>query len=130
MANGFPDAITFDMGGTSTDVCLVLDGAPGAGRASGRWAASRSGCPSLDVHTIGAGGGSIAALDPGGALRGRARAAPAPCPGPACYGRGGTEPTVTDADLVAGRIPAGAALRRARPARRRRRRGGARPGRA
>jgi N-methylhydantoinase A/oxoprolinase/acetone carboxylase beta subunit len=62
--------------------------------------------PSLDVHTIGAGGGSIARLDAGGALTVGPRSAGA-VPGPACYGRGGTEPTVTDADLVLGRIPAG-----------------------
>jgi N-methylhydantoinase A/oxoprolinase/acetone carboxylase beta subunit len=65
--------------------------------------------PSLDVHTIGAGGGSIAAVDPGGALTVGPRSAGAR-PGPACYGHGGTEPTVTDANLVAGRLPAGAAL--------------------
>jgi N-methylhydantoinase A/oxoprolinase/acetone carboxylase beta subunit len=105
IANGFPDAVTFDMGGTSTDVCLVLDGAPAP-------AAQRSvgghpvRFPSLDIHTIGAGGGSIAALDPGGALVVGPRSAGA-LPGPACYGRGGVDPTVTDADLAAGRIPAG-----------------------
>jgi N-methylhydantoinase A/oxoprolinase/acetone carboxylase beta subunit len=60
--------------------------------------------PSLDVHTIGAGGGSIAALDPGGALVVGPQSAGAQ-PGPACYGRGGRRPTVTDADVVAGRIP-------------------------
>ena len=67
VANGFPDAITFDMGGTSTDVCLVLDGAPApaAQRSVGGYPVR---FPSLDIHTIGAGGGSIAALDPGGAL--------------------------------------------------------------
>lgn len=105
IANGFPDAITFDMGGTSTDVCLVVDGAPAP-------AAQRSvgghpvRFPSLDIHTIGAGGGSIAGLDPGGALVVGPRSAGA-LPGPACYGFGGMAPTVTDADLVAGRIPAG-----------------------
>jgi N-methylhydantoinase A/oxoprolinase/acetone carboxylase beta subunit len=60
--------------------------------------------PSLDIHTIGAGGGSIARVDPGGALAVGPRSAGAD-PGPACYGRGGTEPTVTDADLMLGRIP-------------------------
>jgi N-methylhydantoinase A/oxoprolinase/acetone carboxylase beta subunit len=65
--------------------------------------------PSLDVHTIGAGGGSIAAIDPGGALVVGPQSAGAD-PGPACYGRGGDRPTVTDADLVAGRIPAEAAF--------------------
>src|SRR5207342_2762771 len=65
--------------------------------------------PALDIHTIGAGGGSIAAIDAGGALTVGPRSAGA-VPGPACYGRGGTEPTVTDADLVAGRIPSDAAF--------------------
>jgi N-methylhydantoinase A/oxoprolinase/acetone carboxylase beta subunit len=65
--------------------------------------------PALDVHTIGAGGGSIARVDAGGALVVGPRSAGA-VPGPACYGRGGTEPTVTDADLVLGRIPADAAF--------------------
>jgi N-methylhydantoinase A/oxoprolinase/acetone carboxylase beta subunit len=107
-ANGFPDAVTFDMGGTSTDVCLILGGAPApaAEREVGGFTVR---FPSLDVHTIGAGGGSIAAVDPGGALAVGPRSAGA-APGPACYGRGGTQPTVTDADLVAGRIPAGAAF--------------------
>ena len=107
-AAGFPDAVTFDMGGTSTDVCLVLDGRPEpAGERTVAGLPVR--LPSLDVHTIGAGGGSIARVDPGGALAVGPRSAGA-APGPACYGLGGVEPTVTDADLVAGRIPAGAAL--------------------
>ncbi len=108
VANGFSDAITFDMGGTSTDVCLVLDGepAPAAQRSVGGYAVR---FPSLDIHTIGAGGGSIAHVDPGGALLVGPGSAGA-MPGPACYGRGGTSPTVTDADLVAGRIPASAAF--------------------
>ena len=108
VAAGFPDAVTFDMGGTSTDVCLVIDGTPEP-------AAQRNAAgfpirlPALDIHTIGAGGGSIARIDPGGALVVGPRSAGAD-PGPACYGRGGTEPTVTDADLVAGRIPEDAAF--------------------
>ena len=104
-ANGFSDAITFDMGGTSTDVCLVLDGqpAPAAQREVGGYTVR---FPSLDIHTIGAGGGSVARIDAGGALVVGPRSAGA-VPGPACYGRGGTEPTVTDADLAAGRIQAG-----------------------
>ncbi len=102
VANGRPDAITFDMGGTSTDVCLVLDGRPEP--AAAREVAGFSvRMPSVDVHTIGAGGGSIAALDDGGALTVGPRSAGA-VPGPACYGHGGTHPTVTDADLVAGRL--------------------------
>ncbi len=101
-ASGFADAVTFDMGGTSTDVCLVLDGeaAPAGDRVVGGQPIRQ---PSLDVHTIGAGGGSIAALDAGGALTVGPRSAGA-VPGPACYGLGGTDPTVTDADLVAGHL--------------------------
>ncbi len=103
VAAGFPDAVTFDMGGTSTDVALVLDGEPSpAGERDVGGYPIR--LPSLDVHTIGAGGGSIASIDPGGALVVGPRSAGA-VPGPACYGRGGEAPTVTDADLVAGRIP-------------------------
>ena len=107
-ANGHPDAVTFDMGGTSTDVCLVLGGQPAP-------AAEREidGYPvrvmSLDVLTIGAGGGSIARLDSGGALTVGPQSAGAK-PGPACYGLGGTAPTVTDANLLCERIPAGAAM--------------------
>ncbi|HUS61241.1 MAG TPA: hydantoinase/oxoprolinase family protein, partial [Acidimicrobiales bacterium] len=102
-AAGFADAVTFDMGGTSTDVCLVLGGSPSPAseREVGGFPVRK---PSLDIHTIGAGGGSIAWTDSGGALRVGPRSAGAD-PGPACYGRGGMEPTVTDADLVAGRIP-------------------------
>jgi len=103
-ACGFPDAVTFDMGGTSTDVCLVLDGRP-APAAQREIAGLPVRLPALDIHTIGAGGGSLARMDAGGALRVGPESAGA-VPGPACYGRGGTEPTVTDADLVAGRIPA------------------------
>jgi N-methylhydantoinase A/oxoprolinase/acetone carboxylase beta subunit len=108
LANGFRDAITFDMGGTSTDVCLIQDGAPApaAERHVGGYTVR---FPSLDIHTIGAGGGSLASIDPGGALVVGPQSAGAD-PGPACYGRGGTRPTVTDADLAAGRIPAGAAF--------------------
>ena len=108
VACGWPDALTFDMGGTSTDVCLVRGGAPDP-------AAERSAAglpvrlPSLGIHTIGAGGGSLAAIDPGGALRVGPASAGA-VPGPACYGLGGTAPTVTDADLVLGRIPGGSPL--------------------
>ena len=107
-ANGWPDAVTFDMGGTSTDVCLVLGGVPEptAERTVGGLPVRM---PSLDIHTIGAGGGSIAALDPGGALTVGPRSAGAR-PGPACYGHGGVEPTVTDANLVVGHIPVGIAF--------------------
>jgi N-methylhydantoinase A/oxoprolinase/acetone carboxylase beta subunit len=103
-ANGCADAITFDMGGTSTDVCLVRGAVPepAPGRVVGGFPIR---VPSLDVHTIGAGGGSIARIDPGGALVVGPASAGA-VPGPACYGLGGVEPTVTDANVVLGRIPA------------------------
>jgi N-methylhydantoinase A/oxoprolinase/acetone carboxylase beta subunit len=107
-ACGWTDAVSFDMGGTSTDVCLVQGGAPQPApeREAGGFPVR---LPSLDIHTVGAGGGSIARIDAGGALVVGPRSAGA-VPGPACYGRGGEEPTVTDADLVLGRIPAGAAF--------------------
>jgi N-methylhydantoinase A/oxoprolinase/acetone carboxylase beta subunit len=99
----FADAVSFDMGGTSTDVCLVRGGLPEP--APARVVAGYPiRLPALDIHTIGAGGGSIARVDEGGALAVGPESAGA-VPGPACYGRGGTRPTVTDADLVAGRIP-------------------------
>ncbi len=103
VANGYPDAITFDMGGTSTDVCLVLDGRP-APAAEREVAGFPVRLPSLDVYTIGAGGGSIASIDEGGALVVGPESAGAR-PGPACYGHGGTAPTVTDANVVAGHLP-------------------------
>jgi N-methylhydantoinase A/oxoprolinase/acetone carboxylase beta subunit len=108
VANGFPDAITFDMGGTSTDVCLVVGGSP-APAAEREVAGFTVRFPALDVHTIGAGGGSIARIDAGGALVVGPQSAGAD-PGPACYGRGGVDATVTDANLVAGRITADAAF--------------------
>ena len=107
-ACGLTDAISFDMGGTSTDVCLILDGAP-AVTAEHSVAGFPVRLPSVDVHTIGAGGGSIAAIDPGGALVVGPASAGAD-PGPACYGLGGEHPTVTDANLVLGRIPADSAF--------------------
>ncbi|MDZ7732154.1 MAG: hydantoinase/oxoprolinase family protein [Acidimicrobiia bacterium] len=108
VANGHPDAVTFDMGGTSTDVCLVRGGRPepAAARMVEGFPVR---LPSLDVQTIGAGGGSIARIDPGGALVVGPRSAGAD-PGPACYGRGGEHPTVTDADVVSGRVPAEAVV--------------------
>jgi N-methylhydantoinase A len=100
---GFADAIAFDMGGTSTDVCLISDGA--AERSLERTVAGFPiRLPSVDVHTVGAGGGSIARIDAGGALRVGPESAGA-VPGPACYGLGGRRPTVTDANLVLGRLP-------------------------
>jgi N-methylhydantoinase A/oxoprolinase/acetone carboxylase beta subunit len=103
-ACGYPDAVSFDMGGTSTDVCLIRGGVPEpAGTLDVAGYPIR--LPALDVHTIGAGGGSIATIDAGGALTVGPRSAGA-VPGPACYGRGGTAATVTDADLTLGRIDA------------------------
>lgn len=100
--------ISFDMGGTSTDVCRVRRGRPEV--TYNREIAGHA-ClmPSVAVYTVGAGGGSIAWPDPGGALRVGPRSAGAD-PGPACYGRGGTEATVTDANLVLGRLDPSAKL--------------------
>lgn len=110
---GFADAVAFDMGGTSTDVCLIRDGEPQAAAKS-----EISGLPFLTpavaVHTVGAGGGSIAWVDSGGALRVGPQSAGAE-PGPACYGLGGRQPTVTDAHCVLGHLdperPLGQGLR-------------------
>jgi N-methylhydantoinase A len=93
--------LTFDMGGTSTDVALV-DGEPRI-TTSGRIAGYPVGVPMVDMHTIGAGGGSIARLDPGGLLLVGPESAGAD-PGPASYGKGGQAPTITDANLVLGRL--------------------------
>ncbi|MFN8124511.1 MAG: hydantoinase/oxoprolinase family protein [Thermoleophilia bacterium] len=99
---GIPLALTFDMGGTSCDVALIRDGAPG--RTGGTVINGRPlHLPMLDVETVSAGGGSIAWADSGGALRVGPRSAGAR-PGPAAYGLGGTEPTVTDANVVLGRL--------------------------
>jgi N-methylhydantoinase A len=100
---GVEDAIAFDMGGTSTDVCLIAGGR--AERASERMVGGLPiHLPTVDLHTVGAGGGSLVWRDAGGALRVGPQSAGAH-PGPACYGRGGTEPTVTDANLLLGRLP-------------------------
>ena len=98
--SGFERIISFDMGGTSTDVALV----DGEARASNQAeiAGFPIGVPMLDIHTVGAGGGSIARFDAGGALRVGPESAGAD-PGPICYGRG-TQPTVTDANLLLGRL--------------------------
>jgi len=98
---GREQLLTFDMGGTSTDVALV-DGVPGL-TTEGRIAGYPVAVPMVDMHTIGAGGGSIAWLDPGGRLLVGPESAGAE-PGPACYGKGGEQPTVTDANLVLGRL--------------------------
>jgi N-methylhydantoinase A len=100
---GFADAIAFDMGGTSTDVCLLPDGraARVAERDVGGFPIR---LPTVDLHTVGAGGGSLVRRDAGGAIRVGPESAGAH-PGPACYGRGGGA-TVTDANLLLGRLPA------------------------
>lgn len=107
-ALGYERLISFDMGGTSTDVCRIEGGRP---EVSYQRAIEGYPCrmPAVAVHTVGAGGGSEAWVDAGGALRVGPRSAGAH-PGPACYGRGGTTPTVTDADLIVGRLAAGTRL--------------------
>lgn len=102
-ASGFKDLITIDIGGTSADICLIKDGAPNTTTNTriGEWPIS---LPMIDIHTIGAGGGSIASVSPIGGLTVGPRSAGA-MPGPVCYGRGGVEPTVTDAHLVLGHLP-------------------------
>ncbi|MEF8859856.1 MAG: hydantoinase/oxoprolinase family protein [Halolamina sp.] len=99
---GYSDVITMDMGGTSCDVSLVQDGDPVVSTDVdvGDYTV---GVPMIDVHTVGSGGGSIAWVDAGDALRVGPRSAGAD-PGPICYGRGGTKPTTTDAHLLLGRI--------------------------
>ncbi len=99
---GIGNLITFDMGGTSTDVCLIRDGEPAK-----KDLREMGGFPvrtrTIDIHTIGAGGGSIAWVDAGGLLKVGPQSAGA-FPGPAAYGRGGAKPTVTDANVVLGRL--------------------------
>jgi N-methylhydantoinase A len=107
-AAGVADVLCFDMGGTSCDVCVV-DGGAVQERSAGVLADRPLALPMLAIHTVGAGGGSVAWADPGGALRVGPRSAGAD-PGPACYGRGGTEPTVTDANLLLGTLDAQAPL--------------------
>jgi N-methylhydantoinase A len=106
--SGDGDAVGIDMGGTSCDVCVVEQGR--VRRTDSREIAGRViQLPMVDVHTVGAGGGSIGWRDHGGALRVGPRSAGAE-PGPACYGRGGTEPTVTDANLLLGYLDASSTL--------------------
>ena len=94
------DVITVDMGGTSFDACLIHDRQP-VTTTEGEIGGHRLALPVLDIHTVGAGGGSIAWIDAGGILQVGPKSAGAE-PGPVCYGRGGVEPTVTDANLVLG----------------------------
>ncbi|MBD2103730.1 hydantoinase/oxoprolinase family protein [Leptolyngbya sp. FACHB-261] len=106
--SGFANILAYDVGGTSTDCSLVLDG-----RLATRTEATVAGCPirapQIDIHTVAAGGGSIAYLDSGGLLQVGPQSAGA-VPGPICYGRGGTAATVTDASLVLGYLAADASL--------------------
>ena len=105
---GMPDIITFDVGGTSTDVCLIENGQPLIAKQR-----ELNGYPvrfpMIDVHSVGAGGGSIAWVDEGNFLHVGPQSAGAD-PGPACYDKGGGEPTVTDANVVLGRLPQDALL--------------------
>jgi N-methylhydantoinase A len=102
-AAGFPRLITYDMGGTSSDVALIEDGLPRLSTELELEYAMPIHVPMVDVHTIGAGGGSIARIDDAGLLQVGPRSAGAR-PGPVCYGRGGNEPTITDANLALGRL--------------------------
>ena len=114
-AIGYSNVLSFDMGGTTTKAALIQDGEPkvtkdyevgaaaGADTGAGRGSGYPIRTPVIDLVEIGAGGGSIAWVDPGGVLRVGPRSAGAD-PGPACYGQGGTEPTITDANLVLGRL--------------------------
>jgi len=99
----FADVVTYDMGGTSSDVALVLGGMPSVSSDLELEYAMPIHVPMVDVHTIGAGGGSIALVDASGMLRVGPESAGA-TPGPICYGRGGTRPTITDANLLLGRL--------------------------
>ena len=102
-AAGVENALAFDMGGTSTDVCAIVRG--DATRSTERLVGGLPiRLPTVDVHTVGAGGGSLVWRDSGGALRVGPQSAGA-FPGPACYGRGGEQATVTDANLLLGRLP-------------------------
>ena len=104
---GFADLITYDMGGTSTDVALIRDATPAVSNEIEIEYAMPVHVPMVDVRTVGAGGGSIARVTAGGLLQVGPESAGAD-PGPICYGRGGTEPTISDANLLLGRLnPAG-----------------------
>lgn len=99
---GFQNLITIDMGGTSTDISLILNGRPTL-TSEGSIEGIPIKVPVIDINAIGAGGGSIAWIDEGGALRVGPQSAEA-IPGPACYNQGGEEPTITDANVLLGRI--------------------------
>src|SRR5205823_2955318 len=100
---GYANVVSIDMGGTSTDVCLSTSSEPRL--STDTWVSDYAiRVPIIDITTIGAGGGSLAYVSSAGALRVGPRSAGAD-PGPACYGRGGVRPTVTDANLALGRLP-------------------------
>ncbi|WP_374396739.1 hydantoinase/oxoprolinase family protein [Tabrizicola sp.] len=102
---GFPNLLTYDMGGTSTDVAMIRGGvAPVSNEIEVEYAMPIH-VPMVDVRTVGAGGGSIARIDAGGMLRVGPESAGS-TPGPVCYGRGGTRVTISDANLILGRLPA------------------------
>ncbi|WP_027516035.1 hydantoinase/oxoprolinase family protein [Bradyrhizobium sp. WSM1417] len=110
---GVPDLVPFDMGGTSTDISLIADGHATLS-ADGGLADQRIALRSLDIASIAAGGGSIASIDVGGTFRVGPESAGS-VPGPACYGNGGTEPTVTDANVILGYLDASAFMGGKRP---------------
>jgi len=110
---GIPDLVAFDMGGTSTDISLIADGSVTLS-ADGGLAGERIALRSLDISSIAAGGGSIASVDTGGISHVGPQSAGA-MPGPACYGQGGTQATVTDANVVLGYLDAKAFMGGKRP---------------
>jgi N-methylhydantoinase A len=110
---GIPDLVAFDMGGTSTDISLIADGGVTLS-ADGGMAGQRIALRSLDIASLAAGGGSIASVDSGGIFHVGPESAGA-MPGPACYGQGGTQATVTDANVVLGYLDAGAFMGGKRP---------------
>ena len=118
---GGSNLVTLDIGGTSTDISVIVGWARRARRANGRIAGQDIGTPMLAVHTLGAGGGTIAWIGRDGLMKVGPQSAGA-VPGPACYGRGGTAPTVTDANLVLGALGAKQRARRPHGARPRARR--------
>jgi N-methylhydantoinase A len=107
-SSAFANVVTFDMGGTSTDVALIENGAP-VRRMGGKVHGRDVLVPMLDIHTVAAGGGTLAWIDRAGELHVGPASAGAQ-PGPACYGRGGTQPTITDANLILGFLSEDAAL--------------------
>lgn len=103
---GFPNLLTYDMGGTSSDVALILDAEPAISNEIEIEYAMPIHVPMVDVRTVGAGGGSIARINAGGLLEVGPESAGA-APGPICYGRGGIQPTISDANLLLGRLNPG-----------------------